>query len=132
ESTLDRYKSQAQYANEPRLIRAIEILSSLESELKWNSQPRIMLEMALVKIARPEQEDSLDALLDRISVLEDKLAKGVVVSPSQVQSSGQDFREEKQESNEPSKIGGSEAVQDVQGAAEALEAEVELEQSLES
>ena len=132
ESTLDRYKSQAQYANEPRLIRAIEILSSLESELKWNSQPRIMLEMALVKIARPEQEDSLDALLDRISVLEDKLAKGVVVSPSQVQSSGQDFQEEKQESNEPSKIGGSEAVQNVQGAAEALEAEVELEQSLES
>jgi len=81
ESTLERYQEQAQYANESRLIRAIEILSTLEAELKWNSQPRIMLEMALVKMTRPEQEDSFEALVDRISVLEDKLSKGVVVSP---------------------------------------------------
>jgi len=138
ESTLDRYKSQAQYANEPRLIRAIEILSTLESELKWNSQPRIMLEMALVKITRPEQEDSLDALIDRISVLEDKLAKGVVISSTQNQSSNQHSKEEKQDSKESSsedvsrqeekqknkglkKIDSSKAEQDAQGIADDSE-----------
>src|SRR5690606_33384740 len=94
ESTIARYQNQAQYASEPRLIRAIEILSALESELKWNSQPRIMLEMALVKITRPEQEDCFEALLDRISVLEEKLAKGVVVSSAQSQSPQQHSQED--------------------------------------
>lgn len=140
ESTIARYQNQAQYASEPRLIRAIEILSALESELKWNSQPRIMLEMALVKITRPEQEDSFEALLDRISVLEEKLAKGVVVSSAQSQSPQQHSQEdnkaieefsdvdglakreqEKQDGKSVDKTDSKEVKQGGQGEAEELE-----------
>lgn len=69
-SELDRLINQAQVASETRLVRAVEILSELLAVIKKSSQPRILLELALIKICRPSQEDSYDALIDRIELLE--------------------------------------------------------------
>lgn len=69
-SELDRLINQAQGASETRLVRAVEILSELLAYIKKSSQPRILLELALIKICRPSQEDSYDALIDRIELLE--------------------------------------------------------------
>ncbi|MGB4388120.1 MAG: DNA polymerase III subunit gamma/tau [Caldicoprobacterales bacterium] len=69
-SELDRLINQAQGASETRLVRAVEILSELLAVIKKSSQPRILLELALIKICRPSQEDSYDALIDRIELLE--------------------------------------------------------------
>ncbi|MFA6698071.1 MAG: DNA polymerase III subunit gamma/tau [Eubacteriales bacterium] len=69
-SELDRLINQAQGASETRLVRAVEILSELLAVMKNSSQPRILLELALIKICRPSQEDSYDALIDRIELLE--------------------------------------------------------------
>ncbi len=69
-SELDRLINQAQGASETRLVRAVEILSELLAYIKNSSQPRILLELALIKICRPSQEDSYDALIDRIELLE--------------------------------------------------------------
>lgn len=74
-SELDRLINQAQGASETRLVRAVEILSELLAVMKNSSQPRILLELALIKICRPSQEDSYDALIDRIELLE-KQVKG--------------------------------------------------------
>lgn len=85
EDTFKAYMEQAQKASHERLMRAIDILCAAESEMRWSSQPRVSLEMALVKICRPEQEVTLDALLDRVAKLERQLEGGVVVkqaSPS--------------------------------------------------
>ncbi len=80
ESTLEQLKVQAKKAGEARLIRSIEILSPLETEMRYSSQSRIILELAAVKLCRPEQEESLEALQDRIEQLEKQLKNGVVSS----------------------------------------------------
>ena len=80
ESTLEQLKIQTKKAGEARLIRSIEILSPLETEMRYSSQSRIILELAAVKLCRPEQEESLEALQDRIEILEKQLKNGVVSS----------------------------------------------------
>jgi hypothetical protein len=79
-SSIERLKSQTESAGQARLIRSIELLSSLEPEMKWSTQPRVLFELAAVKLCRPQQEDSMEALLDRIEILERQLKKGIPVS----------------------------------------------------
>lgn len=52
------------------LIRWINILSALESELKWTSQGRILFEVAIAKLIHPIYDDSYESLLERIEQLE--------------------------------------------------------------
>lgn len=78
ESTLQRLQNQAKEAGEGRLIRTIELLSPLESEMRYSTQPRVLFELAAVKLSRPEQEASLEALLDRVESLEKRLNNGSV------------------------------------------------------
>lgn len=82
QSTLERLKKQAKGAGEARLIRTIELLSPLESEMRYSSQPRVLLELAAVKLCRPQQEESLEALLDRVESLEKQLENGTTVVTS--------------------------------------------------
>lgn len=76
QSTLERLKKQAKEAGEARLVRTIELLSPLESEMRYSSQPRILLELAAVKLCRPHQEESLEALQDRVEALEKHIRNG--------------------------------------------------------
>jgi DNA polymerase-3 subunit gamma/tau len=78
EAALARLKDQAAKAGEARLVRSVDILAALESELKWSTQPRVLFELAVVKMCRPQQEDSMEALIDRIEVLERQLADSPV------------------------------------------------------
>lgn len=55
------------------IIRAINILSQTEAEMKWSSQPRILLELAVVKLIQPQIDDSYEALIDRIGKLENRV-----------------------------------------------------------
>jgi DNA polymerase-3 subunit gamma/tau len=52
------------------LIRWINILSSLENELKWTSQGRILFEVAIAKLIHPIYDTSYEALLERVEQLE--------------------------------------------------------------
>jgi DNA polymerase-3 subunit gamma/tau len=74
---LKNYARQAKICPVEKALRAIDLLSSTESTLKWLSRPRIAVEAALVRICRPEDEaPSMDALMERVAVLEKKLAEG--------------------------------------------------------
>ena len=77
DSTLERLREQAKKAGEARLIRSLDLLAPLESELRRSTQPRILLELAAVKLCRPQEEDSLVALTDRIEVLERQVREGI-------------------------------------------------------
>lgn len=80
QSTLEQYKQQTSKADKSRLIRSIEILSALDADMKWNTNPRIMLEMAIIKICRPQDGNSMEDLIDRIAVLEKQIARGIPVT----------------------------------------------------
>ena len=64
--------------SEERLLRAMEILAEAENSLKYSSEPRVILETAVVKAARPESDYDIGALLARVKALEDKLQGGVI------------------------------------------------------
>lgn len=75
EDAMARYLAQAGRAGEGRLLRANELLIAAESRLKNLALPRVLIESVLVRIARPEEEKTLDDLLERIEALERRPAQ---------------------------------------------------------
>ena len=73
-------KKEAMQIEEQTIIRYIRIFSELSNQIRYASRKRILIEIALIKLCRPEMEQSYDSLIDRIKILEEKLEKGVVVS----------------------------------------------------
>jgi len=80
QSTLEEYRRQASNMNQSRLVRSIEILSELDAEIKWNTRPRIMVEMAMVRICRPQDGNSIEDLIDRIAILEKQVSEGIPIA----------------------------------------------------
>lgn len=60
------------------VMRYIRIFSELSAQIKYASQKRILIEMALIKLCRPEMETHGDTLLERIRELEKKLESGQI------------------------------------------------------
>lgn len=65
------------------LMRYIRIFSDLANQIKYASQKRVLVEIACIKLCKPEMETDYESVLDRLRVLEEKLEKGVVVTSSQ-------------------------------------------------
>ena len=87
--TQEKLKAQAKKADVQRILRAIEILSLMERDLKLHSRPEIQLETAAVRICTPQVESDISALEDRIHVLEEKLKNGVTVQVAQATQTAQ-------------------------------------------
>ncbi|MBS4539563.1 DNA polymerase III subunit gamma/tau [Clostridium sp. D2Q-11] len=79
EEMIHKFKQQSQNITLNKIISIIKLLSEAEISSKWSSQPRIILETTLMKIASPELDNSLDSILSRISMLEDTIKKGNIV-----------------------------------------------------
>lgn len=72
-------KQEAERIDGGALIRYIRIFSELSNQMKYASQKRILLEVALIKICKPQMEADYGSLAGRIEQLEKKLEEGVVV-----------------------------------------------------
>lgn len=57
------------------ILRSIEILNDSEKRMPWSTQPRIILEMAVIKLINLEERMSLE---DRVRNLEEMISKGEV------------------------------------------------------
>lgn len=77
---LQHLKEEAEEMEAESIIRYIRIFSELGGQIKYASQKRILIEIALIKLCKPEMESQKDSLLDRIRNVEEKLEKGVVMS----------------------------------------------------
>ena len=75
---------EAEMCEIPVLIRYIRVFSALTNEIRYAASKRVLIEMALIKLCKPEMEVNNEALLDRIRVLEQKLEQGVVTVTSGV------------------------------------------------
>ena len=62
------------------LMRYIRILSDLSGQVRYSTQKRVLVEVALIKLCHPAMERNLDAVLNRLAILEQKVANGVVVA----------------------------------------------------
>ena len=79
---LVRLKEEAAMVDMNRIIRYIRIFSELSGQIRYASQKRILVEIALIKLCKPSMEVSQDALLERIRDVEDKVENGVAVMPA--------------------------------------------------
>lgn len=63
-----------------RLIQIINCITKLQASFKTGISPRLAFETAIVKMTSPVYDSGEDALLARISILEEKIANGAIVS----------------------------------------------------
>ena len=52
------------------LLRFIRVFSDLSNQLRYASQKRVLIEVALIKLTRPEMEENLDSVIQRIGNIE--------------------------------------------------------------
>ena len=74
ESTLALLNQLSLKFSRGKLIQIINSFTEAEREMKWTTQPRLLLELALIKSLQDEYNDSVDSLIERIAQLEEKLA----------------------------------------------------------
>jgi DNA polymerase III subunit gamma/tau len=66
----DRLAAQADRLSQAEILRAIDFLAAAIAAVKDGSEPRIQLEMALLKATQPQADMSLQALMFRLDQLE--------------------------------------------------------------
>ena len=81
-STEQLTKEAQAFGSVDRLSRVLTVLGDAANQMRTAVNQRLVLEVAFTKLARPNTELSLDALADRVAVLEQQLANGVVAVPA--------------------------------------------------
>ncbi len=60
------------------ISRYIRIMSDLTNDIRFSAQKRVLVEVTLIKLCKPETECSADAVNERVDRLEEKLKSGVI------------------------------------------------------
>ena len=81
-------KEEAAMASDDTLIRYIRIFSELSNQIRQSSQKRVLIEIALIKLCKPQMEENYQALVERMDVVEEKVEKGVPVAMPVAPTSG--------------------------------------------
>lgn len=78
---MERLVAEAKMTDMNALMRYIRIFSELSGRLRYASQKRILIEVALIRLCRPGMEADTDSLLARIRDLEKKIENGITAVP---------------------------------------------------
>lgn len=80
DNAAERIEAQARRLGAPALVRAMEAIGEALAEMRDAPEPRVALEVTLVRLTKPELSVDPAALLERI----EKLERGVVTRPGSV------------------------------------------------
>lgn len=72
-------KEQAEGVNADILIRYIRVLSELANTLRYSGQKRVMVEIAIIKLCRPQMENDTESIKDRLRRIEGIIERGELV-----------------------------------------------------
>lgn len=78
EDNLRQLKEEAELIDEETLMRYIRVFSELSNQLRYVGQKRVLIEMAFIRLTRPQMEYSLDSVIQRITELESRMAEGMI------------------------------------------------------
>ncbi len=67
---LERLRKQRGAAKTAFILRSLDLLSDYEYRIKYAPEPRILLEMLILRMLRPEYDNSLDSVLQRLEKAE--------------------------------------------------------------
>lgn len=73
---IEALKQEAEMVDTEVIMRYIRVLSEVSNQIKYSDQKRVLLEIALIKLNKPSMERDNESLINRISVLENKLENG--------------------------------------------------------
>lgn len=74
-----RLKEEAGMLETDTLMRYIRIFSELTGQIKYAPQKRILIEIALIKLCKPNMEQDYGSVVERVRAIEDQLENGVTV-----------------------------------------------------
>jgi DNA polymerase III subunit gamma/tau len=74
EETRERLRGQANQLPEPTVLRLIDLLAVAVEDMRQGGDPRLPLELALVKATRPQADLSRESLAHRVEVLENRIS----------------------------------------------------------
>ena len=58
------------------LMRYIRVFSEMSNQIRYSTQKRVTLELAIIKLTTPQMEQDMESILDRLRVLENKIEEG--------------------------------------------------------
>lgn len=73
-------KEEAAQMEDAVLMRFIRVFSDLSNQLRYASGKRVLIEVALIKLCRPQMEEDYDALVQRVAAMEEKLQQGIPIA----------------------------------------------------
>src|SRR5581483_580152 len=83
EETRDRLREQANQLPEPTVLRLVDLLAVALEDMRQGGDPRLPLELALIRATRPHADLQRESLAHRVELLEARLAGvGPVASPA--------------------------------------------------
>ncbi len=92
EEHLDYLRSQANRVSTAELVAFVDLVGDAQRAIRQGADPRLELELALIKLTRPETDASLRGILNRLESLEAAAASGSIAprpaGPSIVPSGG--------------------------------------------
>ena len=77
---LNALKEEAEMIKPEVLMRYIRIFSELANQIKYATQKRILIEIAIIKLCKPQMEKDYESVLDRIASIEAKIANGIQIT----------------------------------------------------
>ena len=80
---LAQLKEESEMIDGESLMRYIRVFSELSGQIKYSTQKRVLVEVALIKLCKPQMEKSYDSILDRLASIESQLENGVITAVSE-------------------------------------------------
>lgn len=80
EEGLAQLREEATQLNMNQLMRYIRVLSELSNQMRFATSKRVLLELAIIRLAHPEMEQTPDAVLQRLNTLEAQMKQGIPVN----------------------------------------------------
>ncbi len=77
-------KEEAQMVEPDILVRYLQNLSALAGDMKYSAQKRVLLEVGIIKLCKPQMQQDYNSLVHRIESLEDKLVGGYIPAGADV------------------------------------------------
>ena len=77
-----RLAEQAQRVPEVAIVRSLDVISAALAEIREGDEPRMTIEVALLRCARPQVDPTRQALAERLERLEDRLGAGGKPAPA--------------------------------------------------
>ena len=90
EDNLTQLREDAALVDENTLMRYIRVFSELSNQIRFANQKRVLIELAFIKLTKPEMEQSMDSVLERLEKLERMVEEMSAGGYAPVQTAGMD------------------------------------------